>query len=182
MAQPATAERRPRKHVYQGDPLAEPPPPQVAEIIQRYQGKRDSLITVLQEVQGAFGYLPERPLRYLARGLGIPLSRVYGVATFYNQFRFSPPGKYVIRVCRGTACHVSQSPAILAAMSEHLGIGEDQTTPDGLFTLQTVACMGCCSLAPVITVNDATFGRMTPESAVGTLGKIRDGQLEVVAQ
>lgn len=181
MAQPAIAEKRPRKHVYQADTLAEPPPPKVAEIIQRHAGKRDALITVLQEIQAAFGYLPERPLRYVARGLGIPLSRIYGVATFYNQFRFDSPGKYVVRTCRGTACHVSHSPLILAALKEHLGVGEDQTTSDGVFTLQTVACMGCCSLAPVIAVNDTTFGRMTPESAIETLEKIRSGQLEVEA-
>ncbi len=181
MAESAVAEKRPRKHIYLADPLAEAPPPKVAEIIQRHVGKRDALITALQDVQAAYGYLPERPLRYLARGLGIPLSRLYGVATFYNQFRFDTPGKYVVRTCRGTACHVSRSPAILAALKEHLGIGEDQTTPDGTFTLQTVACMGCCSLAPVIAVNDVTFGRMTPESAIETLEKIRSGQVEVPA-
>ncbi len=181
MAQPAVGDRRPRKHIYQGDPLAEPPPAKVAEIVQRHAGKRDALITVLQEVQGAYGYLPERPLRHVARGLGIPLSRIYGVATFYNQFRFDSPGKYVVRTCRGTACHVSRSPAILAALKEHLGIGEDQTTPDGVFTLQTVACMGCCSLAPVITVNDTTFGRMTPDRAIEVVEQVRSGQLEVPA-
>jgi NADH-quinone oxidoreductase subunit E len=161
--------------------LAEPPPPEVAEIIARHADRRDGLITVLQEIQALFGYLPERHLRHAARGLAVPLSRVYGVATFYNQFRFSPSGKYVLRTCRGTACHVSGSPAILAALKTHLGIGEDQTTPDGLITLQTVSCMGCCSLAPVITVDDATFGRMTPETAIETVERIRSGQLGVTA-
>ncbi len=181
MAQSAVSDKRPRKHVYQADPLAEPPPPKVAEIVQRHAGQRDALITVLQELQEAFGYLPERNLRHVSQGLGIPLSRIYGVATFYNQFRFSAPGKYVVRVCRGTACHVSRSPAILAALKAHLGIGEDQTTPDGVFTLQTVACMGCCSLAPVITVNDTTFGRMTPDAAVATVETVRAGEVEVPA-
>ncbi len=181
MAQSVVSEKRPRKHVYQADPLGEPPPPKVAEIIERHIGQRDALITVLQELQEAFGYLAERHLRYVSQGLGIPLSRIYGVATFYNQFRFSAPGKYVVRVCRGTACHVSHSPAILVALKAHLGIGEDQTTADGVFTLQTVACMGCCSLAPVITVGDTTFGRMTPESAVETLERVRSGELEVPA-
>lgn len=181
MATPIDTGRRLRKHVYQGDPLAEPPPPKLAEIIQRHVGKRDALIAALQEIQAAFGYLPERHLRHVAFGLGIPLSRIYGVATFYNQFRFDAPGKHVVQVCRGTACHVSRSPAILAALKEHLGIGEEQTTPDGVFTLQTVACMGCCSLAPVMCVDDTTFGRMTPESAIEALEKVRAGLLEVPA-
>lgn len=173
MAQPSIVERRPRKRIYQGDPLTEAPPPEVTAIIERHVGQRDSLITVLQELQAVFGYLPERPLKHLSRGLGIPLSRIYGVATFYNQFRLTPPGKHLVRTCRGTACHVGGSPAILEAMKNHLGVGEEQTTADGLFTLQTVACMGCCSLAPVMTVTDATFGRMTPEAAVAALEKIR---------
>ncbi len=179
MPQSAITQVRPRKNVYRADPLAEPPPPEVADIIARHAGNRDGLITVLQELQGHFGYLPERHVRYAARGLGIPLSRIYGVATFYSQFRFTPSGQHVVRVCRGTACHVGGSPPILTELKSYLKIGEDQTTPDGLFTLQTVACMGCCSLAPVMTINDSTFGKMTPEAAVETLERVRTGDVEL---
>jgi NADH:ubiquinone oxidoreductase subunit E len=104
------------------------------------------------------------------------------VATFYNLFQFSPPGRYVLRVCRGTACHVSHGNAILERLKEQLGIGEDQTTPDGLFTLQTVACMGACSLAPVLVVNDVTYGRMTPDKAWQILSELRDDPLADGAQ
>jgi len=181
MTQQAAGEHRSKKHAYTVGPLAGAPPPEVVEILARHVGKRDSLISVLQEIQAKFGYLPERPLRYAAHGLGIPLSRVYGVATFYNQFRFAASGKHIIRTCRGTACHVSGSPDILAALKAHLGVGEDQTTSDGLFTLQTVACMGCCSLAPVITVDDDTFGRITPQSAIEAIEKVRGEEPRVPA-
>jgi NADH-quinone oxidoreductase subunit E len=179
MAQLDVGERRPRKHIYRGDVLVEPPPPEVEAVVARHASSRDGLVTVLQEIQTLFGYLPERHLRYAARGLGLPLSRVCGVASFYSQFRFSPSGEYVIRTCRGTACHVGESKAILTALKTHLNIGEDQTTTDGKFTLQTVACMGCCSLAPVLTINGGTFGKITPESAVDTIEKVRAGRLEI---
>jgi NADH-quinone oxidoreductase subunit E len=153
------------KYVYQGDPLAAPAPPELATIFDRYRGQPDALITVLEEIQHHYGYLPEQQLQYTARELGFPLSRIYGVATFYNLFQFSAPGRYVVRVCKGTACHVNRSAEILTHLKEQLGIGEDDTTPDGMFTLQTVACMGACSLAPVVVVNDMTYGRMTPQKA-----------------
>ncbi len=171
--------KRQKKRLYEPDPLAEPPPPAVVEIVARHQGRRDALIAVLQDLQDAFGYLPERPLRYAARGLGIPLSRIYGVATFYNQFRFAAPGQHRVQICRGTACHVSHSPAILAAVKSHFDVAEDQTTADGIFTLQTVACMGCCSLAPAMMVDETVYGRMTPEGAVEILEKIRAGKVAV---
>jgi NADH-quinone oxidoreductase subunit E len=176
---PDGAAKRPRKRLYTPDPLAEPAPPAVAEIVARHRGRRDALIAVLQDLQDAFGYLPERPLRYAARDLGIPLSRIYGVATFYNQFRFSAPGEHKIQICRGTACHVSHSPVILAAVKAHLAVAEDQTTADGVFTLQTVACMGCCSLAPAMMVDETVYGRMTPEGAVELLDRIRAGKVAV---
>jgi NADH-quinone oxidoreductase subunit E len=168
----ATATRaRPklRKFAYRGDPLAEPPPPELAEIIERHQGEPDALITALEDVQRRFGYLGERQLQYVSRDLGFPLARVYGVVTFYNWFLLDPPGKHQVKVCRGTACHVNGSALILDHLQEELGIAVDETTNDGLFTLQTVACVGACSLAAVVVVGDDTHGRLHPEEAMDIL-------------
>lgn len=162
----------PRKHIYRPDPL-QAPPPALAAILQRYRGQPDALISVLEEIQRHYGYLPRRDLRHTARELRIPLARVYGVATFYNLFKLNPPGRYTVRVCTGTACHVNRSGAILSRISAELGVGEDETTPDGLFTVQTVACMGACSLAPVIAVNGKISGQMTPERACAALRDLR---------
>lgn len=159
------ADSIPKKHVYKGDPLAEPAPPELLTILDRHRGQPDALITVLEQIQLHYGYLPERQLQYTARELNYPLSRVYGVATFYNLFQLSPPGRYQVRVCKGTACHVNRSAAILERILTGLGIGEDETTPDGQITMQSVACVGACSLAPVLVVNERTYGRMTPEKA-----------------
>jgi NADH-quinone oxidoreductase subunit E len=117
--------------------------------------------------------LPQRQLQYTASELGFPLSRVYGVATFYNLFHFTAPGRYMVRVCRGTACHVNGSQTIINALKKNLDINEDESTPDGLFSLQTVACMGACSLAPVLVVNEHTYGRMTTENAVDEITKLK---------
>ncbi|MBW7882562.1 MAG: NADH-quinone oxidoreductase subunit NuoE [Caldilineaceae bacterium] len=154
--------------------MPDPPPAELAAILERHHGEPDALITVLEEIQQHYGYLGQNQLQYAARGLSMPLARVYGVATFYNLFRFDPPGQYQIRVCRGTACHVNHSAKILAYLEENLGIDEDETTADGRFTLQTVACMGACSLAPVVVVNTDTHGRMTPESAWQALASLDD--------
>ena len=128
-----------RKVVYKGDPLAQPPPAELSAILDRYRGERDALITVLAEIQRHYGYLGQDQLGYVARELGFPIARVYGVATFYNLFLFDPPGEFQVRVCRGTACHVNHSLNILKTLSKHLDIAIDETTPDGKFTLQTVA-------------------------------------------
>ncbi len=121
---------------------------------------RSSLIPILQDIQEEIGYLPESELKRAAEFIGIPLSTVYGVATFYNQFRLTPLGKNIIRVCRGTACHVKNSANILQALETELRIKAGETTRDKLFTLETVACIGACSIAPVISVNDEYFGRL----------------------
>ncbi len=169
---PATTQRW-RKLVYRGDPLLAPPPPELAAILDRYRGQRDALMTVLEEIQAHYGYLPRAALEYTARELRFPLAQVYGVATFYNLFQLNPPGRYQVRVCKGTACHVSGSPAILQYLKQKPGIEENETTPDRLFTLQTVACVGACSLAPVVVVNEQTHGRMTPERAWDALAHLR---------
>lgn len=169
----------PRKHIYQPDPLQAAPPPELVAILDRHRNQPDALITVLEEIQHHYGYLPRRDLQYTARELRFPLAQVYGVATFYNLFQLNPPGRYCVRVCTGTACHVNRSAEILARLSADLGIGEDESTPDGLFTLQTVACMGACSLAPVLAVNEAVHGRMTPDSAVEEIDRLREASEEV---
>ncbi len=172
MAQTTAAQQaRLRKTMYLGDPLAEPPPPDLLAVLDPLRGKDDALVTVLQRIQGLYGYLPARSVRYAARELGIPLARMFGVATFYNQFRFTPPGRIRLQVCCGTACHVRGAPAILQRLKDTLQIAADQTTPDGMFTLQTVFCVGGCSLAPVVVSNGEAHGRMT---AVGAEWLVRD--------
>lgn len=123
------------------------------------------LIPVLQKAQDAFGYLSEDTLKDLSEGLGLPLSDVYGVVTFYAQFRLRPIGKNMIKVCHGTACHVGGSEGISEALSEELKVRHGETTADGKFTLERVACLGCCSLAPCIMINNETYGRLNPEFA-----------------
>lgn len=135
------------------------------EIYGKYPKKDAScLIDLLQDVQEYFGYLPDYEMQSVARHVDIPVSRVYGVATFYNQFRFQPLGKYVIKVCRGTACHVQGSMGILTTLENELGIRAGQTTKDLLFTIETVACIGACSIAPVIAINDEFHGGLTTKS------------------
>ena len=161
-----------RKYAYTGDQLTEPPPEELAAILEAHVGEPDALITVLEGVQRRFDFLGEQQLRYVAQGLGFPLARVFGVATFYNLFRFDPPGKHQVRVCRGTACHVNGSALILHYLEDELGIGVDETTADGLFTLQMVACVGACSLAAVVVIGEQTHGRMTPDGTVEIVGEL----------
>ena len=130
----------------------------------RYDGTPGELIPLLQSAQNHFGYIPRRAISYISSVTSIPESDVYGVITFYSQFRLQPMGKYVIRACDGTACHVSDSRMIIETIEDELSIEVGGTTEDGLFTLTTVACVGCCSLAPVIMIKDETHGRLTPAS------------------
>lgn len=138
-------------------------------------GPERDLIPLLQAIQGAFGYLPGDVLLRLSRSAGIPLARVYGVATFYAGFHFEPRGRHVVRVCHGTACHVRGSPRITEELSRLLGIAPGETTRDGEFTLERVACVGCCSLAPVAVVGRRTYGRLDPRRAVGIVQQARGG-------
>ena len=132
------------------------------KIFENYQpNDRSTLIPLLQEVQTIYGYLPENALRDISNFVKVPLSRVYGVATFYNQFRLMPLGENIIRVCRGTACHVKNSANILFALEAELGVMAGHTTRDKKFTLEVVNCIGACSIAPVILVNDDYHGRIT---------------------
>lgn len=126
----------------------------VSHIVEKYnQLSRDNLIPILQEIQEVYGYLPEPAIVELSSLMKISKSKIYGVATFYNQFKFSPKGKFHISICRGTACHVKGSQEILMALEQELTITSGETTKDGLFSLEVVACIGACGLAPVISVN-----------------------------
>jgi len=131
------------------------------------------LVPILQAIQDEYRYLPEEVLTFVATSLGVPPARVFGVATFYAHFALAPKGKYVVRLCDGTACHVKQSIPILEAVREHLGVTEQRkTTEDQMFTVETVACLGACGLAPVVVINDEVHGQMTPERAIGLIDEI----------
>jgi NADH-quinone oxidoreductase subunit E len=124
-----------------------------------------SLISILQKAQGIYGYLPLDVLKYIADKTGNKRAKVYGIATFYAQFRLNPVGRYIILQCQGTACHVNGSEEVGEAICDELSILPGGTTPDGLFTLEDVACLGCCSLAPVMMINGEAYGKLTPDKA-----------------
>lgn len=135
-----------------------------------------SLITILQGAQALFGYLSREVMGEIAQATGSTIAKVMGVATFYTQFRFAPVGKYLIMLCKGTACHVNGSDAIGATITETLGIRDGETTADGLFSLVHVACLGCCSLSPVMMINDNAYGSLTPDKVKRILADIRAGE------
>jgi len=128
----------------------------------KYQGQDGALIPILQEAQAIYGYLPEEVLKAISETLKIPMSRIYGVVTFYAQFYLNPRGRHTVRVCRGTACHVRGGKAVRKAVQQYLGIGENETTPDFKFTFETVACLGACALSPVLLVDKNYSGKLTP--------------------
>jgi NADH-quinone oxidoreductase subunit E len=137
------------------------------------KARRDSLIPILQEVQEACGFVPREAITLVARHLGLPSSKVYGVATFYNQFRFQAPGKHRVQVCRGTACHVKGSAAVLDAVTRNLKIQPGQTTKDALFSVEVVACIGACGLAPVIAVDGEFYAGVNAEAIPAILDRYR---------
>ena len=134
-------------------------------ILNKHKSEHGALVTMLQEIQQAYGYLPEEALTRLSRAAKIPLSRIYGVITFYSQFYLTPRGKYVVRVCNGTACHVRGSDFIMKELEDSLGIKEGDTTEDLQFSLEGVACFGTCFLAPVMMVNRSYHGKLDPIQA-----------------
>ena len=140
------------------------------DILKPYQqNPKGALIPVLQQAQDVYGYLPQEVLETIASELRIPVAEVFGVVTFYAQFHLNPRGKNIVRVCQGTACHVRGGAGILDAVSHHLDNKPGETTKDLNFTLETVACLGACGLAPVMMVNDNTHGRLTPDDIPGIL-------------
>jgi len=159
-------------------PLIVEKPPEVefppSEIRSRFEGRPDELILMLQYVQNAVGFLPQRALQDIARFTRLPASTVFGVATFYEQFRLYPSGKHIIKVCRGTACHVKGSDRILSDLETHFHLVSGKTSEDGLFTLETVACFGSCALAPVVVIDDSVHGRMSPSKTKQTLETLGD--------
>lgn len=132
-----------------------------------------ALIPLLQSAQDSYGYVPEKAIHYISELVNIPAAEIYGVITFYSQFRLKPLGKYVVRICEGTACHVNGAKNILKVLQNELGIGVGETTEDGLFTLLSVACLGCCSLAPVIMINDDTHGNLDADKTKKVIKEYR---------
>lgn len=135
------------------------------EVVEEVGAGPGSLVPLLQRAQAVYGWLPKEVLEGIAQRTRIPVARLYGIATFYTQFRLAPVGRHIIRVCHGTACHVAGAVRITEALEEELKVHDGETTPDLRFTLDSVACLGCCSLAPVMMVDDDTHGRLTPDRA-----------------
>ena len=144
-----------------------------ASIISKFPVARESLIPMLQAIQDYEGYLSREGIFEVSEYLGLPASKIYGVATFYNQFKLNPPGKHQIQVCRGTACHVKGSMNLLETLSAHLQIDPGETTSDGLFSLEIVACLGACSIAPVMTIDGEFFGRLDKKKLVDAIESFR---------
>jgi len=143
-------------------------------VLDEYAAVKGSLITILQHTQDIYGYLPKEAIELISEKTGIATSEIMGVGTFYTQFRFEPVGKYLIMLCQGTACHVNGSELILQTIKDELGIDDGQTTEDGLFSLKCVACLGCCSLSPVMMINEDTYGSLTPDKTKKILKELRE--------
>ncbi len=146
---------------------------ELMDVIAEYKNEQGALMPIMQRAQDIYGYLPIEVQEIIADNLNIPLSKVYGVATFYSQFALKPKGKYKIGVCMGTACYVKGSAKVLEKIQENLGIGMKETSEDGLFSIEDTRCLGCCGLAPVMMINDDVYGMVTPEQVSGILDKYR---------
>ncbi len=144
---------------------------ELAKVIEEFKGMEGALIMVLHKAQEIFGYLPEEVQKYVAQGLDLPMSEVYGVTTFYSYFSLKPRGKYRIAVCLGTACYVRGAADLVSAIEKELDIKVNDTSADGRFTLEVSRCIGACGLAPVLTINEDVYGRLTPDKIPGILAK-----------
>lgn len=142
-------------------------------LIDKYKTKKGNMIPLLQGTQNLYGFIPEAAFVVISEQTGLNINEMYGVATFYAQFRLKPVGKIIIKVCHGTACHVQNANMISDAIEEALQIKDGETTGDGLFTLESVACLGCCSLAPVMMIGEESFGKLTGKSAVQVIKEIK---------
>lgn len=145
----------------------------IDDILKDFPNPAESLISLLQAVQEKFGYLPREAMEALAARTSVPLSQIWGVATFYTQFKLTRPGKYRILVCLGTACHVNGGGEVASAVQEALGVTDGATTPDGLFSWESVACLGCCSLSPAMMINGRAYGSLTREKTLKIIAYIR---------
>ena len=143
-------------------------------VLDEYQGVEGSLIQILQKTQEIFGYIPMDAVYRISERTGASPAKILGVATFYSQFRFQAVGKYLIMLCKGTACYVNGAMRLVEAIQEELGIGDNETTEDGLFSLSLVSCLGCCSLAPVMVINEKTYGTLTPDKVRKILRDLRE--------
>ena len=143
------------------------------DVLAKYACVKGSLITILQKTQEIYGYIPIDAVYHIAEKTDSTPAKVLGVATFYSQFRFQAVGKYLIMLCKGTACYVNGADRIYDAVREELGIGDNETSADGLFSLSLVSCLGCCSLAPVMMINEDTYGSLTPDKVKKILREIR---------
>lgn len=141
------------------------------EVIDQYRERKGALIPLLQQTQNKLGYLSKDTIKYISKRTKVPVTEIYGVATFYTQFRLQPIGENIIKICHGTACHVANAPKIAETICDTLGVQPGGTTKDLKFTVEIVACLGCCSLAPVIMINDITYGRLTSEKVKKILAK-----------
>lgn len=150
------------------------------EILVKNNFSKNNIISILQDIQEQHRYIPHEAFPYLAEKLGISTAKIFGVATFYENFSLEPKGKYIIKICDGTACHVRKSIPILNKLRDELGLSKEKiTTDDLLFTLETVSCLGACGLAPVITINDKVYGAMTPEKTMVLLKELKEESEDV---
>lgn len=154
-----------------GNEVSDPKHEALEKVIAKWKGMKGALIPVLQECQNIYGYLPKEAMEYISQELKVPFSEIYGVATFYAQFHLKPRGRNIVRVCLGTACHVRGGAKIFDRVQKELGIGDGETTEDLRYTIESVACIGACGLAPVIMVNDETHGRLTPDQIPAILAQ-----------
>ena len=152
------------------------PQDEIVVLAQKWKKKRGSLIMALHELQGRLGYVPRDQAMKLGREMGVPLANIYEVLTFYNYFKLESPGKYIVSVCTGTACHIKGSPKLLQGLEDELGIKAGESTPDGEYHLQGVRCLGCCGLAPLASVNGKVYGKVDTEDAEGLIERIKVDQ------
>ena len=144
---------------------------ELQQVIDQLKDSQGSLMQVMQKAQDIFGYLPIEVPNFIADGMGVPVTEVYGVATFYSQFSLEPKGEHTLSICLGTACYVKGAQAVLDRIKSELGITEGKTTADGRFTLLATRCLGCCGLAPVLTIGEEVYGRVVPDDVPGILAK-----------
>lgn len=150
----------------------------VDSIVSHYQDYKNNLISILQKTQDQLGYLPQEAIGRIAEKTGIQEAKIFGVATFYTQFKLTPAGKHTIMICKGTACHVKGAGAVEKAVLQHLGIAEGGTSEDGLFTYNSVACLGCCSLAPVMMIGETVYAKLTAQTAVEAIEALRAKEVQ----